>query len=111
MNGAWRKLEVKQDLRGFTEDKGWAHSNAHTADVFAQLLACEPEGKEFLKPILNGITYKICQGQGPWTAEEDERLVTAFGEAKGMQRFYISMNGKHFFRSLYFRGIHNHPRI
>ncbi len=123
------------DLRGFTEDKGWAHANAHMADVFQQLLACRYSNIEPLKPILEGITYKICQGINIWTAEEDERLVTAiwrsfftdpsitkewvenwsnkvvtaFENAKGMERFYISINGKNFFRSLYFRGVHQFP--
>lgn len=129
------QFKGEADLRGFTEDKGWAHSNAHMADVFGQLLACEPLNKEFLPCILHGITYKVNQGLGVWTAEEDERLVTAiwrtfftdsnmskawvetwsnevvaaFETAKGMKRFYISMNGKNFFRSLYFRGLHHYP--
>ena len=129
------QFKKESDLRGFTEDKGWAHSNAHMADVFQQLLGCQYSNREPLKPILEAITYKICQGLHVWTAEEDERLVTAiwrnfftdpsitkewvenwsnevvsaFENVKGMKRFYISINGKNFFRSLYFRGVHQFP--
>lgn len=134
-NRSLELFKAEQDLRGYTEDKGWAHSNAHIADVFAELLEYEPLKNEFLQSILEGIVFKILQGAGPWTAEEDERLVTAiwrgfftapridsewvqkWGEgvvsaskvATGMKRFYISINGKNFFRSLYFRGLQHHP--
>lgn len=129
------QFKAETDLRGYTEEKGWAHSNAHIADVFGALMSCESHKNDFLKPILEAIAYKINQGLGPWTAEEDERLATAiwrafftapdmdlnwvrswgqsvidaFTAAKGMERYYISTNGKHFFRSLYFRGLKHAP--
>lgn len=121
----------EKDLRGYEDVKGWAHSQAHTADVFKELLVLPEMETAFLKPILSAITQKIIMADGPWTAEEDERLVTAvsegffrlddtnsgwienwilevlaaFKEAKGLKRHYMAINGKAFMRSLYFRGV------
>ena len=69
---------AEKDLRGFTSDKGWAHSAAHTADSF-KFLARNPlsDGADHQR-MLNAIADKLML---PVTYiyihSEDERLVSA----------------------------------
>ncbi|MFD1863839.1 DUF2785 domain-containing protein [Planococcus chinensis] len=67
-------LQREQDIRGFVEGKGWAHSIAHGADMLAEAaghpgidLDC---AEETLKAVGAGL-FK----QGHYSNEEDDRLI------------------------------------
>jgi hypothetical protein len=69
---------AEQDLRGYLEDKGWAHSVAHTADVF-KFLARNPltDVVDHLR-ILMAIGDKLMLPvKHIYVYGEDERLVSA----------------------------------
>lgn len=118
----------EQDLRGYVEIKGWAHSAAHTADALDELVQCLCFNKSDLLDILNVIKTKICIGHYVYIDEESERMVNvvenAFNRkilssseikewlqgftienAQGsyVEKYHLKVNIKGFLRSLYFR--------
>jgi hypothetical protein len=69
---------AEQDVRGYLEDKGWAHSVAHTADAF-KFLARNPltDSVDHLR-ILAAIADKLLLPvKHTYVYGEDERLVSA----------------------------------
>lgn len=118
----------EQDIRGYVEVKGWAHSAAHTSDALDELAQCACFNKEDLLDILNSIKIKACTGYYVYIDEESERMVNAIensfkrkllseseikewlngftiknAEYNYMQGFHSKVNIKGFLRSLYFR--------
>ncbi|GKX68129.1 DUF2785 domain-containing protein [Inconstantimicrobium mannanitabidum] len=118
----------EQDIRGYVEVKGWAHSAAHTSDALDELAQCDCFNKEDLLDILNSIKIKACTGYYVYIDEESERMVNAIensfkrkllseseikewlngftiknAEYNYMQGFHSKVNIKDFLRSLYFR--------
>jgi Protein of unknown function (DUF2785) len=69
---------AEQDLRGYTPDKGWAHSSAHTADCFKFLARSIKSTTDDHQRILAAVADKLL-----WPVVyvyihgEDERLVSA----------------------------------
>lgn len=118
----------EQDVRGYVEVKGWAHSAAHTSDALDELAQCSCFNKEDLLGILNSIKTKVCTGYYVYIDEESERMVNAIQssfkrnllseceikewlngftvenqEYNHMEGFHSKVNIKGFLRSLYFR--------
>ncbi|GGI13581.1 DUF2785 domain-containing protein [Gottfriedia solisilvae] len=118
----------ENDVRGYVEEKGWAHSVAHLADCLDELAKCNDLNENDLRTILELILFRAMESQNVFDCEEDERLVTAANSilkrdvlsseeiCKWMEQFqnvnktgdyitdyYIKINAKHFLRSLYFR--------
>jgi hypothetical protein len=67
-----------QDLRGYTPDKGWAHSVAHTADAF-KFLARNPltdaaDHQRILDAMVDKLTLPVTY---VYVHSEDERLTSA----------------------------------
>jgi hypothetical protein len=118
----------EKDVRGYVEEKGWAHSAAHTADALDELAQCHSFDKTDLMDIMNAIRAKVYTGYHVFIDEESERMVTAvesvinrkvFGnaeiiewlqvfkiekpETKGVEYYHLKVNVKEFLRSLYFR--------
>ncbi len=118
----------EKDLRGFIQNKGWAHSVAHTADTIDELALCNELGKKQLKEILDLLKNKTCNSDTVFVYEEDERMVTAvvsvlrrhalsdkeiiewlnsFSSYSKTGKLHSDMNlktnNKNFLRSLYFR--------
>lgn len=121
-----------KDVRGYIEEKGWAHGAAHGADALDELARCEEVGYQDLKRILDVIYKKINIGYYGYIHEEDERIVTAvsailerklvpesemiewiksFEKMDKIDQYphdvIIHVNVKNFLRSLYFRLIGN----
>lgn len=122
-------LENEQDLRGFVNEKGWAHSIAHAADALDDLAQCSELSKTDLAEILEAIRNVICVKDIGYIHGEDERIVTAviaiikreliseteFAQwiqsladhmlsVKSMpEKHVIRSNVKNFLQSLYFR--------
>ncbi|QTD40065.1 DUF2785 domain-containing protein [Sporosarcina sp. Te-1] len=67
-------LQQERDVRGFVEEKGWAHSIAHGADL-AAVIAGHPLAEKRLIPVLlQGVSDSFWKGP-VYTDDEDERLV------------------------------------
>ncbi len=70
---------AEKDLRGYTTDKGWAHTTAHTADILKFLARNVKSTRDDHLCILNAVIDKLL-----WPLVyvyihgEDERLVSAF---------------------------------
>jgi hypothetical protein len=124
---------AEQDLRGFTLDKGWAHSVAHTADAFKFLARNPLSDAADHQQILDAITDKLLLPVTyTYIHSEDERLVSVVidilkrekldtaSRAAWIERFHTWktswpegdfiptihspwLNSKNFLRSLYFR--------
>jgi len=118
------------DLRGYVEDKGWAHAVAHTADLLDEFAQCEEIERDGLLHILDAIKAKLLAAEVAFIAEEDERLAYAvlslFGRGALLERDLEPwlksfapiervgewrtrhLNVKHFLRSLYFQAKYRH---
>lgn len=67
----------EMDLRGYIDNKGWAHSVAHGADVIDELAQCSVLCKEDLKDLLMALESKICQGKYVYIDGEPDRISIA----------------------------------
>lgn len=117
-----------KDVRGYINEKGWAHGAAHGADALDEFARCNEIGYEELKNILKSIYNKINISYYGYIHEEDERMVTvvlAILERNIMVEFEViewlksfgnismigeanedlvnKINVRNFLRSLYFR--------
>ncbi|MEY8347899.1 DUF2785 domain-containing protein [Bacillus cereus] len=119
---------LEQDVRGYVEGKGWAHSTAHAADAL-NALARTIRNREFSHAILVAIRHKVRLHDYVYINFEDERLVTAvmslwnqnilteeewnnwlhsftiIEEASASQNDILVQNIRSFLRSLYFRAL------
>lgn len=118
----------ENDLRGYVEGRGWAHSTAHTSDALCSLAESRYLKYEELMEILDIIKEKICVSTYTYINEEDERLINTFmsvynrniisteeiinwiysfkdinANGKYPDEEHLRENRKVFFRSLYFR--------
>ncbi|MBP0725447.1 DUF2785 domain-containing protein [Bacillus sp. RG28] len=118
----------ENDIRGYDEEKGWAHSIAHLADCLDELAKNHQLNQTDLQMMLEIICTRIMESKNVFTCEEDERMVTAvcaiiernllseediknwivrFKDYKKTddynKNYNIKINSKHFLRSLYFR--------
>ncbi|MEG0772659.1 DUF2785 domain-containing protein [Clostridium sp.] len=118
----------ERDLRGYVEEKGWAHSAAHTADALDELAQCSYINKNDLINILNCLKAKVCIGYYVYIDEESERMVTVVesilnrkilrdseiihwlqgfmgdkNQSSYIDSYHLKVNIKGFLRSLYFR--------
>lgn len=130
--GVYKKVmdyfRKENDLRGYVEGKGWAHSTAHTSDALSALVESRYLKYEEHKAILDMIKEKTCVSTYTYINEEDERLINTFMRVYNRKNIStdeiinwlysfkdINANGKYpdeehlrenrkvFFRSLYFR--------
>ncbi|MGM7680636.1 DUF2785 domain-containing protein [Cytobacillus sp. Hm23] len=120
--------KLENDVRGFVENKGWAHSTAHLADALNELAVCKVMQKIQLVDILEAVKEKVCIKNYTYINEEDERLITAVSSIiernilsdedittwikqfdnieqvkDSQQQHCLLVNRKNFLRSLYFR--------
>ena len=70
-------VEKENDVRGYVEEKGWAHSIAHIADALDELVKQPDLSEKRLEEIANTIMDKMYFNKGYFLFEEDERMVTA----------------------------------
>ncbi|MCG7345403.1 DUF2785 domain-containing protein [Sporosarcina sp. ACRSL] len=70
-------LVQEQDIRGFVDGKGWAHSIAHGADLMSMIASHPAAEKRLIPTILEGVASCFWKG-GVYTDDEDERLTAIF---------------------------------
>lgn len=121
-------MNNEQDVRGYVEVKGWAHSAAHTADALDELVQCSYITKKDLLDILNAIKAKVGIGYYVYIEEESERMITVIEnslnrnmlsdseitewlhefklqntKASYIENMHLKVNVKGFLRAAYFR--------
>ena len=67
----------ERDLRGYVEEKRWAHAPAHLADALDELARCSAVSADGLEAILDVIREKTKTGATVYIDGEADRMVTA----------------------------------
>lgn len=65
------------DIRGYIEEKGWAHGAAHGADALDEFVRCNEIGREDLLIIIDAIYKKVNISNYGYVHFEEERMITA----------------------------------
>ncbi|MGE7871201.1 DUF2785 domain-containing protein [Bacillus paramycoides] len=68
-------MTKEHDLRGYVQDRGWAHSIAHVSDTFEALVNNPKLGTSHYREILTTLLNKACVHSIYYKYEEDERIV------------------------------------
>ena len=68
-------INLEKDLRGYVADKGWAHSIAHVADNFDELVKSKKIHKEHYGEMLRALWDKIFVFNSVYIHEEEERIL------------------------------------
>ncbi|MFS0921376.1 DUF2785 domain-containing protein [Brevibacillus sp. 179-C 1.1 NHS] len=71
-----RYFQEEKDLRGYLSEGGWAHSTAHGADVFVELVQCQESDEAVQREVLRAIQGVLDNGKHIFNDEEDERLAS-----------------------------------
>ncbi|WP_221567911.1 DUF2785 domain-containing protein [Alkalihalobacillus sp. TS-13] len=69
-------ITLEEDLRGYVSDRGWAHSIAHVADTFDELIKSPKTSEEVYLEILQPLLNKILISESIYVHNEDERILT-----------------------------------
>ncbi|MED1918354.1 DUF2785 domain-containing protein [Bacillus thuringiensis] len=75
-NAMLRYFQEEKDLRGYLSEGGWAHSTAHGADVFVELVQCPESDEAVQRDILRAIQGVLDNRKHIFNDEEDERLAS-----------------------------------
>lgn len=68
-------IHLEKDLRGFVSGKGWAHSVAHAADAFNQLVKSKKIKPELSIEMIHALWKKVFVYDYVYIHDEDERLL------------------------------------
>ncbi|MBU9674504.1 DUF2785 domain-containing protein [Planococcus sp. CP5-4] len=68
-------ITLEKDLRGFVVDKGWAHSIAHIADTFDELIKNKKITMDDRLEITNALWNKVFIADYIYIHDEEERIV------------------------------------
>jgi hypothetical protein len=69
-------LNQEKDLRGYVPGKGWAHSVAHAADTFDELVKNPKISNDLYPEILEPLWKKMFVSDTVYIHQEDERMIT-----------------------------------
>lgn len=70
----------EKDLRGYIENKGWAHSTAHCADVLTTITENKYIGKSYLLKILDCVYSMSTNKEYAYINQENERVINIIEE-------------------------------
>lgn len=70
-------LACEKDLRGYVDDKGWAHAPAHAADAVEDLAQSPYLERMELLELLHAISRKITESSDVYIHDEDQRIAHA----------------------------------
>ncbi|QUG42822.1 DUF2785 domain-containing protein [Psychrobacillus sp. INOP01] len=73
-------MNLEKDLRGYVADKGWAHSIAHVADTFDELIKSKKVDEGLYGEILRALWNKIFVSNSVYIHEEEERILVPIME-------------------------------
>jgi len=70
-------LECEKDVRGYADDKGWAHAPAHAADAVEDLAQSSYLERTDLLELLYALAVKITESSVVYIHDEDQRIAHA----------------------------------
>lgn len=70
-------LKDEKDIRGYVEDKGWAHAPAHGADAAEDLAQSSDIDRSGLRQLLVALAVKIKEPSIVYIYDEDQRIAHA----------------------------------
>ncbi|MCM3174723.1 DUF2785 domain-containing protein [Paenibacillus sp. MER 99-2] len=70
-------LKEEKDIRGYVEDKGWAHAPAHGADAAEDLAQSSDIDRSGLKELMAALAVKIMESSTVYIYDEDQRIAHA----------------------------------
>ncbi|WP_340400253.1 DUF2785 domain-containing protein [Paenibacillus sp. FSL H8-0079] len=70
-------LECEKDVRGYADDKGWAHAPAHAADAVEDLAQSPYLERTDLLELLHALAVKITESSVVYIHDEDQRIAHA----------------------------------
>ncbi|WP_051641019.1 MULTISPECIES: DUF2785 domain-containing protein [unclassified Bacillus (in: firmicutes)] len=68
-------VNLEKDVRGYVKEKGWAHSVAHVADAFDELVKSKKITQSNYPEMLQAIFGKIYQTESVYIHDEEERVI------------------------------------
>lgn len=68
-------VHLEKDVRGYVREKGWAHSVAHAADAFDELVKNKKMKESNYPEIVKAILGKIYQAERVYIHDEEERMI------------------------------------
>ena len=68
-------ITMEKDLRGYVASKGWAHSVAHVADTFDELIKSKKVDSKHYGEMLYALWNKVFVSSSAYIHEEDERIL------------------------------------
>ncbi|MCF8009371.1 MAG: DUF2785 domain-containing protein [Halanaerobiales bacterium] len=77
VNKTIKYYKEEKDLRGYIDNKGWAHSVAHGADIMDEIANNDKISPQICEDILNVISLKIQISNYTYINGEDERMAQA----------------------------------
>lgn len=73
-NDLIRYYQQEKDLRGYTDEYGWAHGVAHGADALGELVQCKESDEDICKEVLDSFQGVLYNEKYIFFNEEDERI-------------------------------------
>lgn len=70
-------LREEKDVRGYVEDKGWAHASAHAADAMEDLAQSTYLAQTDLQALLHALSIKVMESGRAYIYDEDQRMAQA----------------------------------
>ncbi|MGQ8873773.1 DUF2785 domain-containing protein [Paenibacillus sp. TSA_86.1] len=70
-------LKSEKDVRGYVEDKGWAHAPAHAADAVEDVAQSTYLESAELLELLHALSIKVTESSRAYIYEEDQRMAQA----------------------------------
>ncbi|WP_342553958.1 DUF2785 domain-containing protein [Paenibacillus sp. FSL R7-0652] len=70
-------LREEKDVRGYVEDKGWAHASAHAADAAEDLAQSTYLEQTDLQALLHALSIKVMESGRAYIYDEDQRMAQA----------------------------------
>lgn len=70
-------LKGERDVRGYVEDKGWAHAPAHAADAVEDLAQSPYLKSTDLQELLHALSIKVMESSLAYIYDEDQRMAQA----------------------------------
>lgn len=70
-------LKGEKDVRGYVEDKGWAHAPAHAADAVEDLAQSPYLESADLQELLQALSIKVMESSVAYIYDEDQRMAQA----------------------------------
>ncbi|MGG4131765.1 DUF2785 domain-containing protein [Paenibacillus illinoisensis] len=70
-------LKEEKDVRGYVDEKGWAHAPAHASDAVEDLAQSPYMDETALRELLDSLAVKITDSSAVYIHDEDQRIAHA----------------------------------